>query len=639
MNHGSPRFGARLLRPFALALTLAAGLTIALVPATTATASTSSSVLAAAPTARSGARASAANVAIIELDGAVRERSSPAGAIFGTSHGIVLRELQAALSNASENPGLKAVVLRIKDLAINQSQIDELAPSFAALRKAGKKLVVFAEGYGPPELLLGALGDEVLIQTGGEVSLPGMYVEELFLADAMRALGVEPSFVQIGDYKGASEMFANSAPSPQWSENIEGLMTARYDAMRQRLMDGRRLDSAKLDAAMENAWMATGEQGVKLGLIDRVLDLADLDEHIAKSLAIKPDQLEWDFDLLPSHESKLKHANPFTLLQQLFATPSNEPTRDTIAVLHIDGPIIDGESSRGGLMESAGVGSRSIRSELADLEDNDLVKGVIVRIDSPGGSAIASEIIWQGVKRLSEHKPVFVSVGSMAASGGYYIAVAGQRVYVNPSSIVGSIGVVGGKLGTKGLMDKLSIRTYSRSRGPHADLLASSKPWTDAQRALIAGKMRETYDLFTSRVSAGRAGIDLAKTAEGRLFLGQQAVDLKMADRVGGLEVAIADLAKQASLAPGSFDVMDFPPPPGLEDILSGMMGVSARARAGASANATAGAAILASDGAQALRALLGPSAWVQIESSLGAMMQLRREPVLLVAPSVLIFR
>src|SRR5690606_7120002 len=135
---------------------------------------------------------------------------------------------------------------------------------------------------------------------------------------------------------------------------------------------------------------------------------------------------------------------------------------------------------------------------------DDLIKGVIIRINSPGGSATASEVIWRGVQRVAAKKPVWVSVGSMAASGGYYIAVAGDKIYVTPSGIVGSIGVVGGKISMGGLYDLLHVNVVERARGPRADLFSSSQPWTDQQRAFVRDKMAETYDLFTRRVAQGR---------------------------------------------------------------------------------------------------------------------------------------
>ncbi|GIW74252.1 MAG: hypothetical protein KatS3mg103_0774 [Phycisphaerales bacterium] len=295
------------------------------------------------------------------------------------------------------------------------------------------------------------------------------------------------------------------------------------------------------------------------------------------------------------------------------------------------------------------IGSRSVRNELKSLADNDLVKGVVLRIDSPGGSATASEIIWQGVRDLAQRKPVWVSVGSMAASGGYYIAVAGQKIYANPSSILGSIGVVGGKISMDGLYDTLRVGVVGRARGPHADMFATHKPWNDQQIELVRQKMRQTYEQFTGRVRQGRPGIDLSTTAEGRLFLGRAAVERKMADRVGSLHDAVADMAQQLGLE--QYDVRHYPGPKSLAEFLEDAFGsmVSARAPAGGR-GALAGAlgrALPRSDGAglmglpmvQLLREAMGPQAFGQVAGALEALGQLRHEPVVLTAPSVLTVR
>jgi protease-4 len=324
-------------------------------------------------------------------------------------------------------------------------------------------------------------------------------------------------------------------------------------------------------------------------------------------------------------------SNPFALLDMFASAGERGPTGPTIALLHIDGPIVDGESKPGGLMGEASVGSLTIRKALAEIEASDLVKGVVVRINSPGGSAIASESIWQGLRRVAESRPVWVSVGSMAASGGYYIAVAGDKMYVNPSSIVGSIGVVGGKIAMGGVYDKLKIHVVERARGPRASIMSSVAPWNDEQRALVRSRMQETYDLFTKRVATGRPGIDLAATAEGRLFDGRRAIDLKMADQIGGVEDAIRELAVAVGLPEGAYDVLDYPAPPTLTEVLSDAM---ERFGMGASAPGVGLDAIAAG-----VRDVVGPRAWPSLRDAAAALLQLRKEPVILASPRVLLFR
>lgn len=565
-------------------------------------------------------------LAYLELTGTPTEQPSPF-AWLGLEDGTTLRSLVEGIDEVAYHDDVSGLIIRLKDSALNASQIQELGQAIDRVREAGKRVHVFAENYGTSELLLGSFADEVLIQAGGAVSLPGMHMEEMFLRDTMEWVGLHPDFVQIGDYKGASEAYMNSAPSKPWEQNISSLLDGLYANMRSMLMEGRDLSEAELDHAMEQGWWATDVQAIDLGLIDAAVDLPTLydyldDEYGGKvevTLDLNESQSEFSFDA----------SNPFAIFSILSKTPSHKARRPTIAVLHIDGAIVDGDSTPAGFMGGAQVGSRTIRNAIEDILEQDMIKGVVVRIDSPGGSAIASEVIWQGLQRLKEKKPVWVSVGSMAASGGYYIAVGGSKIYANPSSIVGSIGVVGGKIAMGGLYEKLRLNVVERSRGPMAEIESTTTPWTDAQRALVRQRMTETYDQFVDRVRAGRPGIDIARTAEGRLFVGSAAVDLKMVDVVGGLDDAIYDLASEQGL--DDFDVMDFPGPKSFSEMIEEMFGGFVTAP-----RVALGQAQL--EGLSAtLRDVLGPRRFEMIRDAINAGIQLRKEPVLLTMPKVIV--
>jgi protease IV len=581
------------------------------------------------------ARADKTAVAMLEITGTPAEKPGPLAWLAGDEH-PTLRTLVTALGAAARRDDLRGVVIRLRDAQLKTSHVEELGGAIRALRDAGKKVHVFAEAYDTPGLLLGSFADEVIVQSGGEVSLPGVYMEEMFLADTLAWAGITANMVQVGDYKGASEQLARTGPSPQWDQNISQLLDGMYANIRATLKRGRGLSDEQLDRAMEKAWMATGGEAKGVRLVDSEVDLATLSDHLARSYN---GPVAWVYDLVSDGPAKPDLSNPLTLLSKLMEKPSHEPTRPTIALVPIDGAIVDGDSKGQGLFGGGEVGSRTVRNALEEIRSKDLIKGVILRIDSPGGSAIASEVIWQGVRRVAEKKPVWVSVGSMAASGGYYIAVSGDRIYVNPSSVVGSIGVVGGKMALGGLYAKLKVHVVGRGRGPMAGMFASAQPWTPEQVTLVRQKMTETYDLFTRRVAAGRKGIDLTQTAEGRLFTGDRAIDLKMADAVGGLRTALDDMARELHLA--TYDVMDFPGPKGLGEMLEDVFGGLAMgpgAPGDGTATARAGP-VLAGEMVTLLREAMGPRAWQSVRDSLGAFVQLRDHPVLLVMPRVIIVR
>lgn len=571
--------------------------------------------------------AQTAKVAWIDLAEAPTERPSDLAWLMGSKGIPTLREIVDSLKKLAGDQSVKGVVVRLKDVTLTATQVEEIGAAMKQVRAAGKKIHVFSEGYGNTDIMLGSFADEVILQSGGEVSMPGIYMEEMFLADTLAWAGVKADYVQIGDFKGASEQFARSGPSEQWDQNISQLLDSMYGRLREPILKGRHLTDAKLDAAMEIAWMADGAQAIKCGLIDAQSDLPDLREHLKSDYR---GEVKFDpRDIGSGGTMTADASNPFAMMAALSKEPTHKPTGPTIAVLHIDGAIVDGESTGG--FSGNSVGSRTIRNALEDILREDLIKGVVVRIDSPGGSAIASEIIWQGVRRVAAVKPVWVSVGGMAASGGYYIAVAGDRIYVNPSSIVGSIGVVGGKLAMQGLYDKLHINVVGRSRGPRASMLDSSKPWTPADLKLVRDKMTSTYDLFTKRVTTGRRGIDLAATAEGRLFTGNVAIELNMADKIGGLDEAVSDLAVSIDLP--DYAVMDYPGPKAfgevIQDALKGFV----------SAPKIESPSILQTQMFSAIREIVGPRAWNQLSPQIRGMLELRDEPIVLMSPRALIWK
>lgn len=584
-------------------------------------------ILAAAP-----AASAAKTVGWFELKGAPLQRPDPFAWLKEDDAQPTLRDIVVIFETAAKRDDIDAVVIRLREPKLAMSQIEEIGAAIAQVRAAGKTVHLFTEIYGPSELMLGSYVDEVIMQSGGAATLPGLYMEEMFLADTLSMIGVKADMVQVGDYKGAAEMMSNSAPSKEWDQNISQLLDSMYSQMRSKFTNGRGFTEAELDKVMEDGWLMTDAEAVRLGLIDAAIDRLDLDAHLEKRLG----DFDYEMDIAPrSGAAGLDTSNPFALFGALMKEPDRKLRRDTIALVHIDGAIVDGESSEGGLMGGANVGSLTIREALKEIEDEDKVKGVIIRIDSPGGSAIASESIWLGVKSLAQHKPVWVSIGSMAASGGYYIAVSGDRIYVNPSSIVGSIGVVGGKYVMGGLYDKLNVNIVARARGPRADLNSTVQPWSEAQRAMVRDRMSQIYDLFVSRVEQGRDDIDIAKTAEGRLFTGDKAIGLKMADKIGGLTTAIVDMAAETGLSEGHYDVVSYPGPKGFAEMIESMFGRFVTAP-GVNADRPS---VLLTEAVAALREIVGPASWPAVRDALSAMLELRDEQVLLVNPRALIFR
>jgi protease-4 len=562
-------------------------------------------------------------VGLLDIKGAVAERPGPFDWLRASPEPS-LRALTTAIHTASERGEMRALVLRLQDAALTLTQVEELGAAVRQARDSGKQVFVVSEGFSTSHLLLGAHADRVVGQSGEAVSLPGLSMDEWYLRDMLNWIGIEPSFEQIGAYKGADEAITRAEPSGPWEQNISQLLDSMYGNIRGILTSGRGLTEAELDSAMQKAWFATTDEAVVMGLIDESIPLSELSDELGNDLGA---EVSWRSDLLPEQDGfTFNSSNPFAMFAMLSRDPSNKPVRPSLAVVHIDGPIVDGDSSEGGLFGSSSVGSRTIRRILDDLGEDELIRGVVLRINSPGGSATASEVIWQAARRVAETKPVYVSVGSMAASGGYYIAVAGDKIFVNPSSIVGSIGVVTGKLAMAGLYDKLKINVVSRNRGPMAGLFGPDA-WTEQERTAVRTTMQDTYDLFTSRVTSGREGIELASTAEGRLFTGDKAVGLKMADEIGSLDQTLTALAGQVGLE--SYDVLDYPGPLSFEEIFDEFLSAEAP---------ISGLRVDLAGIESGLRAMVGP-AWPAVRERIDAAVMLQQTPVTVMEHRVLHFR
>lgn len=564
-----------------------------------------------------------ARVAWLDLEGTPREQPDAFAWLAGPNADPTLSDMLRTLDDIASDKDIDGVLIRVKDASLNLAQIEELGDGIARLRESGKRVDLFAENYTTPEILLGSYTDSAIMQSGCALIMPGLYMEEMFLADALRWVGIEPDFVQVGDYKGASEMMARSEPSKEWDQNISSLLDSRYANIRSVIMKGRGLTSAQLDDAMARAWLADSEQAEEMGLIDSAVDLPALKEHLG---GLYEDEVKYDYDYeFVSASESIDLSNPFTMLSKLSKPPKHKPKGPTIAVLHIEGTIVDGESRSSSAFSGSQTGSRTTRNAIEQILKEDDIEGVIVRINSPGGSAIASEVIWQGLQRLASEKPVWVSVGSMAASGGYYISVGGERIFVDEASIVGSIGVVGGKLAMGGLYDKVHVNVVTRTRGPLGGIMGSATPWTDSERALVRKRMTETYDLFAKRVTQGREGIDISRVGEGRLFTGDQAIENGMADEIGGLDDAVRSMADAQGMS--RYSIMHYPGPKSFDELLEEMLGGIVEAPG------------VEQQWAGLAKMAIGDDAWPVVRDGIERMMLLRNEPVLLTMPRVLIWK
>ncbi len=564
----------------------------------------------------------------ITLDGPLRSGPVPVAWLSEAEAGPSLSGVLGQIRKVTDDPAYPGLVVALEQAQLTLDQTTVIADALLDARAAGKHVMVFAESYDLRSYLLASAADRILLQHKGSVWLTGIAVEEMFLADTLKKIGVQPDFVQIGRFKGADEQFMRSAPSEAWSTNFDGLLDGIYGETVDRICRHRGWTRSEFEALFLPSFVMSDQELVAAGLVDRLVarDLA------AATEAAFGDDWEWDTQLGVSGGAGLDTDNPFALFSAIFAEPEKRTTRPTLAVLHAEGPIYSGDSQLpDGFLSESTIGSRTTTRALEDALLDDNIKGVVIRLDSPGGSALASEVIWQSVRELKADKPVYCVIGGMAASGGYYIACAADQIYVQPHSILGSIGVVAGKMTLAGVYDWANIRVHRRTRGPGGDLFSSVDPFTDDQRELLRDAMTMTYEQFLDRVREGRGDAlpDLDAVDEGMLFTGSQSIENGLADRSGGLNDALSDLAEHLNLEDGAYDVVHLPGPLALGDYLNQVLGGAAHGPA------VAGMATLRAT----LRRVVGDAAYTQAAAVADGLMLLERERVLTLMPSALVVK
>lgn len=509
-------------------------------------------------------------VARIDLDGPVVE--VPTSSLFGGESGNSLRTLIQRLRDAAADDEIDAVFIHFgTGSGVSLAHAQEIRPEIQAIRDAGKRVFTYADVYGTGTYLLASAASDVCILQAGEAFMPGIGVETMFYKGLMEKLGVVGDFIQIGEFKGAEEPYTRGEPSAELQGELNRLTRSLYDQVVEGIAISRGKSAEDVRRLIDDA-MIPADQLLSRGYVDHTLaEIDDIKQLMADELG---GEVNLRDDYGAPEKKQIDFSNPFAFLAQL-AKPPVEKKGPKIAVIYAVGTIVDGEGT-GGLFDAGGVGSDKMRRAIRLAERDDDVKAVVLRIDSPGGSALASEIMWQGLRRLAAKKPLVVSVGGMAASGGYYLLSSSDTVYADPAAIVGSIGVVGGKFVLGGLYDKLGLGTATFTQGANADIFSMTKPWNDAQRRMIKRSMTRTYEQFTDRIMTTRAGkiADIDAVARGRIFTAREAKDLGMVDKLGGIEDAIAHAAELGGLSGEDFDIKTLPPPPTLADLLQGGGGI-----------------------------------------------------------------
>lgn len=517
------------------------------------------------------APAMAAKVVHFKLDGPLLEKPmGDMGFSFGDQP-TTLKSLTEKFKKAGEDSDVKAILITFEGPSFGIAQAEELRQ---AMEKVGKPVYVHADSLNTGLLALSTAATNISVTPTGDVWLMGLYSESPYLKQLMENIRVEPDFVHIGNWKSAGEMFYREGPSEPAANNMNWLLDDLFGSIVKMIADARYGGNADKVLELIDNGPYTAEQAKELGLIDEVQHSQELVDKLKSRFG---SDLKFVRNYGAESGPDLDFSNPFAIFNVFNEMMSGKAksTKTAIAVVYVEGTIMPGSDDPSPFGGSTGARSTTIRKALDEAAEDDSVKAVVLRVDSPGGSALASEIIYNAVLRVqAAGKPVVVSMGNVAASGGYYVSCGADQIIADPTTITASIGVVGGKMVTTGMWDWMGIKWHAYQRGESADLMSSASKWNDAQREKILGWMNSIYDVFKGHIVKHR-GEKLTKPidemAGGRVFTGRQALDLGLVDQLGTFRDAVAKAAELASI--GDYELRVLPKPPSFFDILRDSMG------------------------------------------------------------------
>jgi protease-4 len=528
---------------------------------------------------KSDAKTKKVTLASIAVINDYPEGLAPEG-LFGEAKSH-LRELVDRLDKAAKDDKIVGVVLRLREPDIGLAKVGELRAAVARVRKTGKKVFADVHSASTRDYLVASACDQIIMPESGSLMVTGLQAQVLFYKGLLDKLGIQADFIQIGDFKGAAEPMTRNTMSPEFRAQYESVINDYYEFIVQSIAEDRKLDPAKVKSLIDTG-LFTAEQARDAHLIDRVAYEDQWRDELKKDLSADEVAITRDYGKKKRDDDLSGMAGLMKIMELLMGGEQKAANSkyNKVALIYIVGTIMTGESTTS-FLGGETVGSDTIIKALREVENDAKVKAIVLRVDSPGGSALASDLIWREV--VLTKKPLLVSMGDVAASGGYYVSMGAKKIFVEPGTLTGSIGVVGGKLALRGLFDKIGVNSEVISRGKTSGTLSFTDPFTTDEREAWKRMMKGTYEQFTSKAAAGRK-MDVKKLeglAQGRVFTGRMAVANGLADQLGTLDDAIAEAKNLAGFkADEKVELLILPKPKGILEQLLGGSSVEAEARA-----------------------------------------------------------
>ncbi len=538
---------------------------------------------------------------------------SPMSLLGGGGEATELRALTERLRKAAADPKVRGLLLRFDDPQLDMASAEDLRAALLTFKGPGnqRRLACHTDGATNIGYYVMTACDRIGLQPLGEIALTGPAATPIHLKGLLDRLGVVADFVHVGAFKGAAEPLTRTEPSKEMLATLDAIIQQVYDSMIAGLVQSRGLSQEDAVKTIDTG-MFFADAAVAAKLVDKVSPWEDFRAEVTEGT--------------PWSRMKLKDsAGPggFDLAKlQVFLglVPAVRPSEPHVALVYAVGNIIDGRG--GGLIGARQeIAGHTLSAALQNLAADDKVAAVVLRVNSGGGSAQASEEIWRSIAALKLKKPVYVSMGRVAASGGYYISTGATKIFAQPDTLTGSIGVVGGKLALGGMLKNVGVDTYSLAKGKHATMWSPMTVWTPEERALVLTMMEDVYKVFVGRVSEGRGKTydQVHELAQGRVWTGAAAMQHGLVDAMGDLDTALAE-ARLAAKVGADVPLEVYPPEPTLKDMLEGLADSSP-------ADLLGRAEVLAA--LAHVRAELGHGAVTAVVETLGQALQLRQNPVL----------
>ncbi|MED5372338.1 MAG: signal peptide peptidase SppA [Myxococcota bacterium] len=450
--------------------------------------------------------------------------------------------LLSTVEAACRLPEIRGLLIHLGGLGWGWASLKEWRDGLERVRASGVQVVVLAEGLSNGSLYLASVADRVLVPPMGEVSLTGVGGSLRFFGPALESLGLRFDVVSAGAYKSMGEAFTRRVASPENREATQALVDGLNEELLACIGESRKLSREDLDAVMVKGPMSP-QEATDLGLIDGLAYDGELDGHLAGLLGIQEGDVE-----------RVKLGQISRALGWVRRLSRYSQRLPSVAVLHLAGNITMGHEPQGRQRIAPG----EVIPVLRELKEDEEVRSVVLAVNSPGGSVLASDLIWKEVAELNEVKPVVACFGDVSASGGYYISAPARKIYASPGTVTGSIGVVGGKLVTGEAASRLGVFSEAVGGGPHLGMYRPDEPFTPEQRQRFKERLAHAYKGFLERVSQGRGRPveEIEPVAQGRVWAGRDALERGLVDGLGGLTQAV-NMARELAQMAGPYKRVD----------------------------------------------------------------------------------